>query len=226
VPLLVLLSACGAPTGPNGGSADKPGGGPGSLSRSQLVSASLVKGDIPGYEVAEEKASNAPNGQPKADNAACQPIADVLGDRPDAHAVETVSRGLGSPANPGLAISTSLSSYAPGPAHQLLAGLRSALKSCGAGFSADVQGRTGHYDNIRATAFTVAGDESLSFHATASAEGTSLPLHVVVVRSGDTVVRLMGLSFDAKVEPQVPQEIADKQLTKLAGVISTAQGTG
>ncbi|NBM15222.1 hypothetical protein [Streptomyces sp. GC420] len=217
VPALLLTSACGAVGGTDG---DGRPGEAAVLSESRLEEAGLARGDVPGYQVADDRASSGPEGQPEADARECQPIADILGDEPDGRALDTVSRGLGTPRDPDLAVSVSLSSYEPATAKDVLAGLRAALRDCGSAFLATVQERTGRYEDIRAVDYAPeGGDESVSFTATATDSDTRLPLHIVVVRGGSTVVRMMALSFDAKrTDPRVPRRIADKQMEKLAGV--------
>lgn len=67
-----------APSAAAAGSAAPKSGG------SRLERSALAQGDLPGYQVsAQGKNPNAPDGQPQADKKACQPLADVMGDKPD-----------------------------------------------------------------------------------------------------------------------------------------------
>ena len=125
-------------------------------------------------------------------------------------------RGVGSQKQVGLAVSASVSSYAESDAKALIALLKAAVAACGTGFSATVEKQTGSYREVRAADYRTSGDESVSWTTTAAAQGVSAQVHLVVVREGDTVVRLMALNVAAgQQKAQVPQEVADKQLEKV-----------
>lgn len=139
-----------------------------------------------------------------------------MGDKPDPAARETVNRGIGSQKQVGLAVSASVSSYAESDAKALIARLKGAVGACGTGFTATVDKQSGSYRDVRASEYKTAGDETVSWTTTAAAQGVSAQVHVVVVRRGDTVVRLMALNVaGAQQKAQVPQEVADKQLEKV-----------
>lgn len=177
----------------------------------------LEQGDLPGYQIsAQGKNPNAPDGQPQADRKACQPLADIMGDKPDPAARETVNRGVGSQKQIGLAVSASVSSYTESDAKALISRLKAAVAACATGFSATVEKQTGSYREVRAAEYATSGDESVSWTTTAAAQGVSAQVHLVVVREGDTVVRLMALNVAAAQQKAlVPQEVADKQLEKV-----------
>ncbi|MGW8503067.1 hypothetical protein [Streptomyces sp. CLCI03] len=201
-----------APSAAAAGSAAPKAGG------SRLERSALAQGDLPGYQVsAQGKNPNAPDGQPQADKKACQPLADVMGDKPDPSARETVSRGIGSQKQLGLAVSATVSSYSESDAKALISRLKAAVAACGSGFSAKVEKQAGAYREIRPADYRTGGDESVSWTMTASAEGVSAQVHLVVVREGDTVVRLTALNVAgaAQQKARVPQEVADKQLEKI-----------
>uniref|UniRef100_A0AAU2JVC3 PknH-like extracellular domain-containing protein n=1 Tax=Streptomyces sp. NBC_00049 TaxID=2903617 RepID=A0AAU2JVC3_9ACTN len=200
-------AASGAPTG---SATPKTGG-------SRPERSALEQGDLAGYQIsAQGKNPNAPDGQPQADKKVCQPLADIMGDKPDPAARETVNRGIGSQKQVGLAVSASVSSYAESDAKALIARLKAAVAACGAGFSATVEKQTGSYRDVKAAEFRTTGDESVSWTTTAAGQGVSAQVHLVVVREGDTVVRLMALNMAATQQKAlVPQEVADKQLEKV-----------
>ncbi|MFJ3927252.1 hypothetical protein [Streptomyces sp. NPDC090022] len=210
-------SAVAAPGAPAASAAPRSG--------SALEKAALEQGDLPGYQIsAQGKNPSAPNGQPQADKKACQPLADAMGDKPDPAARETVNRGVGSQKQVGLAVSASVSSYSEADAKRLLSRLGQAVAACGAGFTATVEKHTGAYRDVKAVAYPTNGDESVSWTTTASAEGVSALVHLVVVRQGATVVRLMALNVaGGSAKAEVPHEVADKQLEKVRGA---AAGTG
>ncbi len=199
-----------ASAGSTGSATPKTGG-------SKLERSALAQGDLAGYQVSDQgKNPGAPDGQPQADKKACQPLADIMGDKPDPAARETVNRGIGSQKQVGLAVSASVSSYAESDAKALIARLKAAVAACGTGFSATVEKQTGSYRDVRAAAYRTTGDESVSWTTTAAAQGVSAQVHLVVVREGDTVVRLMALNMAAtQQKAQVPQEVTDKQLEKV-----------
>ncbi|WP_079191481.1 hypothetical protein [Streptomyces sp. CB00455] len=205
---------------PGAPGATVPGGSatPGAAgSGSRLERSALEQGDLPGYQIsAQGKNPGAPDGQPQADKKACQPLADVMGDEPDPAARETVNRGVGSQKQVGLAVSASVSSYAESDAKALIARLKAAVAACGAGFSATVEKQTGSYRDVRAADYRTTGDESVSWTTTAAAQGVSAQVHLLVVRQGDTIVRLMALNVAAaQQKAQVPQEVTDKQVEKV-----------
>lgn len=221
-----------APTGPAGttggpGTAGGPGttagaGGTGGTAApkqasSRLERSALEQGDLPGYQIsANGKNPNAPDGQPQADRKACQPLADIMGDEPDPAARETVNRGIGSQKQMGLAVSASVSSYAESDAKALIARLKNAVAACATGFTATVEKQSGAYSEVKAADYKTGGDESVSWTTTASAEGVTAQVHLVVVRQGDAVMRLMALNVTGgRQTPQVPHEVADKQLQKV-----------
>ncbi|MFG2295014.1 hypothetical protein [Streptomyces sp. NPDC048603] len=187
--------------------------------RTPLEKAALAQGDLPGYQIsAQGKNPNAPDGQPQADKKACQPLADIMGDEPDPTSRETVNRGVGSQKQLGLAVSASISSYGEDDAKRLMGRLREAVAACGTGFSATVEKQTGRYTEVKPATYKADGDETVSWTTVAAAEGVSARVHLVVVREGATVVRLMALNVaGAKTPAEVPHEVTDKQLAKLRG---------
>ncbi|WP_425586335.1 hypothetical protein [Streptomyces sannanensis] len=216
--VLLLATACGAEgSGQDAGSDDRTGSG----GTSALDRAALAAADLPGYQVSATKPGAASEGRPAADRAKCQPLADVMGDRPSPTAGETVTRGIGSTRYPGLAVSASLSAYTEADARKLIKDLDAAVGECGTGFGVKLAGKDGAYEDVKAQPYRVGGDESVSWTLTAAAKNVTAPVHMVVVREGTTVVRLMALDVTGGQQPrprtEVPREVADKQLAKLAG---------
>ncbi|MGW0555189.1 hypothetical protein ACWDZ6_13425 [Streptomyces sp. NPDC002926] len=222
----VTATSAGTGTG-TGTDTGKGGGGAGGsdasapLNGPQLERAALATGDLAGFQVSSGKSALAPSGQPASDKPQCQPLADAMGDRPSPQADRTVSRGLGSLKNLGLAVSASLSSYSRADAGKLMAGLKSAVAACGGGFGATLDGRSGAYREVKAAAFTTRGaDETVSWTTVGTNEGAVAPIHMVVVRKGATVARFMALDLARRTPPRVPQEVADKQLAKVVQVLA------
>ncbi|MER5733444.1 hypothetical protein ABT084_34810 [Streptomyces sp. NPDC002138] len=188
---------------------------------SVLEKAALEQGDLVGYQIsAQGKNPNAPDGQPQADKKSCQPLADVMGDKPDPAARETVNRGVGSQTQMGLAISDTLGAYGESDAKQLVARLKAAVAACGGGFNATIQKQVGSYREVKPVAYQAGGDDSVSWTVVAAAQGVSAHVHVVVVRQGSTIVRLMALNVaDAQKKAEVPHDVADKQIQKVKRTI-------
>lgn len=184
---------------------------------SRLERSALEQGDLAGYQIsANGKNPNAPTGQPQADRKACQPLADIMGDKPDPAARETVNRGVGSQTELGLAVSASVSSYTESDAKALIARLKDAVPACASGFNATVEKKAGSYRDVKAVDYKAGGDESVSWTTTVSAAGVAAQVHLVVVRQGDTVVRLMALNVTGSGKtPEVPHAVTDKQIQKV-----------
>ncbi|WP_369376828.1 hypothetical protein [Streptomyces sp. cg36] len=225
VSALCLTAACGSSGGGDGkGSGSARGGTPASAAgRTKLQRAALEQGDVPGYQVSADTTAQG-QGRPQADRGRCQPLADVMGDRPSPKARETVNRGLGSQRRLGLAVAASLSDYARPDAEKLIKDLRAALAGC-TGFRAELGGTNSVYRQVRARPYRVGGDESVSWSATSTQVNVDTPVHIVVVRQGPTIVRFMTINLGAPVEGraqplvEVPREVADKQLAKVREVL-------
>ncbi|MFG2717284.1 hypothetical protein ACGFW5_03110 [Streptomyces sp. NPDC048416] len=215
--ILTALLAAAACTGPPDGPVESVNGP--SRTPATLLRAALAPGDVPGYQVfADPSPDDSRGAAPRADRAACAPLAEVMGERPDDRARATVSRGLGSRDTPGLAVTASLSAYSAADARHLVDGLRTALAHCGAGFGTVLDGQAATYTDVRATPYEITGAESVSWTATATAQGAPAPVHVVVVRQGATVVRFMAINLSGRAPStaNVPHAVADAQLAKLA----------
>jgi hypothetical protein len=235
--LLLATAACTSPDGsgpaPAGGTpagtapatgtgAAKGGDGPGGdasvpLTAPELERAAFAAGDVPGFQVSAGESALAPLGQPRADKAECQPLADAMGEEPDPRAGHTVGRGLGSLGSLGLAVSASLSSYNEADAQALVHRLEAAVAACGAGFVATLDGRDAAYSEVKAVRFSArGGDETVSWTTVASDEVAVSPVHVVVVRLGATVARFTAFDLAGRKPPRVPEEVVGEQLAKVA----------
>ncbi|MBL1095531.1 hypothetical protein [Streptomyces coffeae] len=214
-PLLVLTAAC------SGGSDDDAKATPSADRRSatpaatRLEKAALAQGDLKGYRVTSRKAENWASGQPKSRKRACQALADATGDEPSPAAKETVRRGVNGHKAPYKGVTAGISSYSAAGAKTFMRELKAALSDCAGGFSTTLSGRTVRYSEVRSTPLKAAGDDSVGYGLTASAQGTKIPMRVVAVRSGSTIALFMGVDFKKLSEFPVPRAIVDKQLEKL-----------
>jgi hypothetical protein len=216
----------GAPPSGTSAATDTGKGGPGGdapvpLTAPELERAALTTKDLTGFQVSTGKSALAASGQPTADKARCRPLADAMGDAPDGRARHTVSRGLGSLDELGLAISASLSSYSETDAKKLMDGLEAAIDACGGGFEATLDGRGASYRQVKAAPLTVrGGDETVGWTTVATGEHGASPVHLVVVRKSATVARFMAFDLAGRKPPRVPGAVADKQLAKVAQVLA------
>ncbi|WP_438292075.1 hypothetical protein [Streptomyces sp. HUAS TT7] len=218
--VLTLTALLGAAcTGPPAGPVESVSGQ--NRTSTPLQQAALEAGDVPGYAISGDRSPAAARDAPIADRAACAPLAEVMGEAPDDRARATVSRGLGSRKTPGLAVSASLSAYSAPDAKHLITELRTALARCGTEFATVLDGRRAAYRDVRAVPYTVKGDESVGWTASALVQGEPAPVHIVVVRQGATIVRFMAINLSGRAPATVtvPHEVADRQLDKLARTV-------
>ncbi|MFF1478617.1 hypothetical protein ACFVYD_13775 [Streptomyces sp. NPDC058301] len=225
---LLLTTACGSSGGASDGKAAAParnGSSASASARTALQRAALEQGDVPGYQVSADTTAQG-RARPRADRERCQPLADVMGDEPNPQARETVNRGLGSQRQLGLAVAASLSTYARPDAERLIRDLRAAVAAC-PGFKVDLGGTSSTYGRVRARAYRIGGDESVSWSASSTQVNVETPVHIVVVRQGATIVRFMTINLGAPVRGrapelvEVPREVADKQLEKVRRVLAS-----
>lgn len=222
---LFLTTACGSSGGSDGKASAPAPKGSSAAARTALQRAALEQGDVPGYQVSADTTAQG-RARPQADRRPCQPLADVMGDRPNPQARETVNRGLGSQRKLGLAVAASLSTYARPDAEKLIKDLRAAVAAC-SGFKVDLGGTSSTYGRVQARPYRVGGDESVSWSASSTQVNVETPVHIVVVRQGATIVRFMTINLGAPVQGraqelvEVPRDVADKQLEKVRRVLST-----
>ncbi|QKV94503.1 hypothetical protein HUT19_24365 [Streptomyces sp. NA02950] len=216
-PLLVLTTACsgGSDDGDAKATPSADRGRSATPAATRLEKAALAQGDLKGYRVTSRKAENWASGQPKAGKSACQPLADITGDKPSAKAKETVRRGLNSHKAPYKGITAGISRYSGAGARSFMRELKSALSACSGGFSTTLSGRTVSYRQVRTQPTKAAGDDIVGYRTTASAQGTKIPMSFVAVRSGSTIALFLGVDFKGLAEFPVPRAIVDKQLEKL-----------
>ncbi|MFK8910191.1 hypothetical protein [Streptomyces sp. YS-3] len=220
---LLLTAACGS-----GGASDDKAAARASHASSPspataLQRTALAQGDVPGYQVSADTTAQGRT-RPQADRPQCQPLADVMGDRPNPRARETVNRGLGSQRRLGLAVAASLSTYTRADAGKLVKDLRAAIVACPA-FKVDLGATTSTYARVKARPYRIGGDESVSWSASSTQVGVETPVHIVVVRRGTTIVRFMTINLGAPARGgvqelvEVPRDVADRQLEKVRRVL-------
>ncbi|MFE4055909.1 hypothetical protein ACFXP3_06290 [Streptomyces sp. NPDC059096] len=165
----------------------------------------LIVAEVEGFEVtgataAEVRATDAVT----ASEAACQPIADLVGTVAAGSPSDTVYRQLIASSEPrdrtAPAVLVALSSYPRGGAARALAALGEAVSACEGGFTttaADGEEGRDVYSEVEAENGPAGLDESLAFELTGTLDGERLPLKYTLVRTGDTVALFYAMNpFD------------------------------
>ncbi|MFE3640682.1 hypothetical protein ACFXOM_06690 [Streptomyces sp. NPDC059169] len=189
------------------------------LEQQELQQAMVTQKDLPGHTF------DALPGPAWADNAPVTPAVC----RPVNAAV-----GLASPAKPKALVkqvmsavagdyggSMALASYAPDQAREVIAALRTALRSCTAftpayGFA---------YEDVVALPDPGLGSESVSFRllqvvSSDAEKSVKVPVTVIVVRQGAIVATFQSANIRRDGPAVVPPDVVSKQLTKLAEMAS------
>ncbi|MEV4332308.1 hypothetical protein AB0K02_17520 [Streptomyces sp. NPDC049597] len=216
-------AAAGKGTAPTpSGSAAPPAAEPPSRGRTltgaELAEAALATGDVPGYEVTPLQGGDEP-GTEKADEPACAPLAAVINGTPEPAAAATVYRTAVDFEEEGQATQTVvtliLTSHRGGGARQVIASLRTAVDTCGGGFTTRGAGSVSAYSDVRTLPAPPAGDESLAYQVTGAVTGAKVPLVFHVVRRGASVVTFYTANFVDARTPEVPAELIRAQTAKL-----------
>ncbi|WP_328494463.1 hypothetical protein OHS59_18230 [Streptomyces sp. NBC_00414] len=188
------------------------GKGDGALTKAQLKKAALATGDVKGFEVKASEGADLLGQTVPATPSKCQPIADMFLFTTDPGSRAGVSRGVVSKDETDASVNTfALLSYGSGEADKVMRGLRSATKDCTAYRHADYD-----YKGVKAAADPDLGDESVAFRLVASIEGAQVPAAYTVVRDGTTLVAFSSMNMLDADKIEVPAELVEAQLAKLA----------
>ncbi|MFE7073325.1 hypothetical protein ACFU96_24885 [Streptomyces sp. NPDC057620] len=197
------------PQDSSGGGARK---GDGPLTEAQLKKAALATGDVKGFEVEESEGADLLGQTVPATPSKCQPIADMFLFSTDPASRAGVSRGAVPKDEMNASVITfALLSYRSGEADEVMDGLRSATEKCTAYRHADYD-----YKNVEPAADPDLGDESVAFRLVASIEGAQVPAAYTVVRDGTTLVAFSSMNMLDADKIEVPAELVEAQLAKLA----------
>ncbi|SFK31316.1 PknH-like extracellular domain-containing protein [Streptomyces pini] len=235
-PLLAFTAACGGSDDASGKDAEKrPGSGSSAspeageqngkaagpvLDEAALKKALLADGEVKGYQVA---AADQESVTPKADRDECRPLADLTahgtGRTPRARAFATQGFAGTGQGTAGRIVTVSLLSYDGDGAARTVEGVRSAIEACGDGFttSGNNGGETVRYTAVEEIEAPEGGDEAVAVRLVGEAEGTEVPMHFAVVRSGASLAQFMGLNIKSPSGASVPRDIVTAQVDKLAG---------
>ncbi|MEU6087704.1 hypothetical protein ABZ865_12970 [Streptomyces sp. NPDC047085] len=223
---LALITGCsdeGSKDSGNGkgGEAGKPAAK--ALSAAELGKLIIAKGEVPGFKVGPVEGGVPADDAVKADDAACDPLLDVLtgvapGDpaantsreatedkkdpTDDATSMEDMADGKFEDAikeSMDLDVTVvTLSSYDGDGAEKALKAVSDAVKACSGGFSGVQDGEKGKFTKVAEEKSSGLGDESFAFTATNDAgKDGALPLHAELVRHGNTLAGYSTINIGA-----------------------------
>ncbi|MFI6104504.1 hypothetical protein [Streptomyces sp. NPDC051310] len=203
------------PSAPSAPPATQGPGDPTPRTGAGLEQAILTTADVPGYTVGPMDPPPARGETP--DEAACRPITELLGGRPEPAARTAAYRQI-TGANPQSrpAVSMFLTSHGGQGAATVLNRLRTAMTACGDGFTTTGPTGPSAYRGVRELPPVKTGDDSLAFQLTASFEGDPVPLVFHVVRSGGTVATFYTANFEGPATPVMPAALVTAQAAKLS----------
>ncbi|MBL1099337.1 hypothetical protein JK363_22250 [Streptomyces sp. 205] len=219
---LGLLTGCGGDSddakGKGGGVKDERTAAAAPLSAAQLEKAAVTKADVKGFEI--EKMSEkefSDGGSAKAEKAACQPIAQLMGSSfdpaPKASVYRTYAQSKGGKLGGSGLIR--LSTYGGGDAERTVKDLRGAVSACQGGFAAkDGSGKKSDVAKVTPQADPGLGDESLSFSLLDASKDKAV-VKFAVVRAGSQLSVFFGVNLMDASKSDVPAELLKAQTTKL-----------
>lgn len=215
--LLMAAAGCGddkgSDSGASGGSAgDKP------LSRTQLSSAVLAQGDVPGYTIREVSGAGSDGGGSArtADKESCQPILNAMAPEAAAYDKRLAARSIvktpeGSE-KPTAAYRLVLSSAKSGSAaKQSVQDLKEAISACGSGFKTKPSGLTSKIRTVSENKSSL-GDDGADFSVEYQ---MGRKVRYVVTQEGASLTSVAAEDEFASTFVAVPKEILDAQGRKL-----------
>ncbi|MFF5155291.1 hypothetical protein ACFY3N_03275 [Streptomyces sp. NPDC000348] len=244
--LALLVTACGG-----SGDEDKAGDGKGkgdstasaapaakALTAAELEKAGLAQADVKDGKVATKlpATDDVAADQVKAEDAACQPLANVQSGVPVGSPAATVKRSwTGEPQKPagdadpeeallaGLdaeKMLITLASYEDGGAEQVIKDVDAAAGKCAGGFAFEAAGEPLEILKVEKTQAPGGADEALAITAVLSVEeGVEAPMKMVVARKGATIASFSAVNLASAATGEdfdFPTAVSDAQLGKLA----------
>ncbi|MFD5659729.1 hypothetical protein [Streptomyces hirsutus] len=242
--LALLVTACGGSGDSDSGKgdegkADSSSAAPAAkaLTAAELEKAALVQADVKeGKVVTKVPATDDLSADKvKADDEACQPLANLQLAVPVGSPAATVKRSWTGeakkpaegtdPAEALLAgldvdkVLVTLASYEDGGAEQVMKDVDAAVEKCAKGFTSTAAGEKIEFLKVAKTEGPKGADESVEITVTMAAdEGVEAPAKIVVARTGATVTGFSAVNFGAIAageEAPFPAQISDAQLAKL-----------
>ncbi|GAB2465334.1 hypothetical protein [Streptomyces incanus] len=207
------------------------------LTAAELEKAALVQADVKDGKVVTKvpATDDVSADKVKADDEACQPLANLQLAVPVGSPAATVKRSwTGEPKKPakgagveeallaGLAVDkvlVTLASYEDGGAEQVVKDVDAAAEKCAGGFTVTAAGEKIEFLKAAKAEGPKGADESVEITLTMAAdEGVEAPVKIVVARTGATVAGFSAVNFGAVAtgeEAPFPAQISDAQLAKL-----------
>lgn len=207
------------------------------LTAAELEKAALVQADMKDGKVVTKvpATDDLSADKVKADDEACQPLANLQVAVPVGSPAATVKRSWTGeakkpaegtdPAEALLAgldvdkVLVTLASYEDGGAEQVMKDVDAAVEECAKGFTSTAAGEKIEFLKVAKTEGPKGADESVEITVTMAAdEGVEAPVKIVVARTGATVTGFSAINFGAIAageEAPFPTRIADAQLAKL-----------
>ncbi|GAB2778857.1 lipoprotein [Streptomyces chlorus] len=245
--LALLITACGGSGDSESDSGKSDEGKAGSsasaapaakaLTAAELEKVALVQADMKDGKVVTKvpATDDLSADKVKADDEACQPLANLQLAVPVGSPAATVKRSwTGEPKKPaegtapeeallaGLAVDkvfVTLASYEDGGAEQVVKDVDAAVEKCAGGFTVTAAGEKIKFLKAAKAEGPKGADEAVEITLTMAAEeGVEAPVKVVVTRTGATVVGFSAVNFGAIAtgeEAPFPTQISDAQLAKL-----------
>lgn len=213
------------------------------LTAAELKQAILADGDVKGYKVAAQPKGPAKSAV-KADDAKCLPLAQISGGfapgdaaseenrnateakkdpTDDATSMDDLASGKFEDAITASldrdVTAVSLSSYEGDGAQKTMKSVSDAVTACAGGFATTAAGDKQKFTKVGTEKGTGSGDEALAFSMTGDLEdGTTAPMHVEVVRKGNTVATYYTMNIGAMMSKKaysVPAAVITAQAAKL-----------
>ncbi|MDW8806619.1 hypothetical protein P1P68_17940 [Streptomyces scabiei] len=226
---LTLLAACSdsGESGERGG----PGGKKPALSAADLEKLVLKDGDVKGHKVSEPTGTvDRKTIEPGSD--ACAPVAyAMLGSVVDDPAA-TVQRETQKKIDPAEAAKSGdvsgldatrtllrLSAYEGEAAQAVMTSLTASAKDCADGFEVTADGTAQEVTEVTTDPAPEGADEAIALTFLSEAEGTKIPMKVVVFREGATVGYITALNLASAATGKdfdFPAEVVEAQVKKLA----------
>ncbi|MFG2500131.1 hypothetical protein ACGFSB_18210 [Streptomyces sp. NPDC048441] len=215
--LLMAAAGCGDDKGSDsGGSGGSVGDKP--LSRSQLTSAVLAQGDVPGYTIraVSGTGSDAGGSARTADKESCQPIVDAMAPEASAYDKRLAARSIvktpeGSD-KPTAAYRLVLSSAKSGAAaKQSVQDLKKAISACGSGFGTKPSGLASKIRTVSENKSSL-GDDGADFSVEYQ---MGRKVRYVVTQEGASLTSVAAEDEFAHTFVAVPKEVLDAQGRKL-----------
>ncbi|MFF0112267.1 hypothetical protein [Streptomyces prasinus] len=207
------------------------------LTAAELEKAALVQADMKDGKVLTKvpATDDLSADKVKADDEACQPLANLQLAVPVGSPAATVKRSwTGEPKKPAEGVDpekalltgldmdkvlVTLASYEDGGAEQVMKDIDAAVEKCAGGFTSTAAGEKIEFLKAAKAEGPKGADESVEITVTMAAdEGVEAPVKIVVARTGATVAGFSAVNFVAVVsgkESPFPTQISDAQLAKL-----------